>query len=91
MATTKPTITANWADNYIPEQTNQSAQVVSNRQQPPVDIQEKGLAPDQPMARQWFNHQLWLLNQWAMYLEEQQTDLEARVAALEILNPQGGL
>lgn len=85
MATARPTTTANWADTLITGQINQDAQVTINRQQPPIEVQDSGLDPDSPMARQWFNHQLWLLNQWAMYLDEQQVALEARVTALEAL------
>lgn len=85
MAITRPSVTANWADTLITDQINQDGNEVANRFAPPVEIQLSGLNPDEPMGRQWINHQFHLLNQWSMYEDEQRSSLESRIEILELV------
>ena len=63
-----PTELPFWATTLHTNQVNQDGQIVPNRQSPPDAYKQDGLAPNEPMTRQWMNHQLWLLGNWIDYL-----------------------
>jgi hypothetical protein len=70
MATEKPVLFPKWADVFDGNQQDENGNPVENRTAPPVPLQNEGLRPNEPMPRQWLNHQFWLLGEWTQYFDE---------------------
>jgi hypothetical protein len=66
----RPTLSPKWAETLIEDQSDKNGNFVDSRSAPPEVVQTDGLIPDEPMPRQWINHQFWLIWSWIVYLDE---------------------